>query len=525
VPPKQHRMYKSSFLKWLIVSICCIRERGQILPLAALSMVTLMSFAAMAVDAGNLYAVKRHMQTAADAAAIAAANQLQSSESSGYQQAATDVAALNGFTSGTNDVTVTVSDPPANGEYAGTQSYVQVAIEQAVPTYFLRILGYNSFNVAVSATAGTVSGPFCIYALDPSASNAISLTGNFSINASCGLVDDSSSSSALSGTGNGTVKTTETGVVGNYSSAGNVSFTPTPKTHIAPASDPLSALAAPSVGTCAQATVNESTAYTVSGINPVITVPVGIYPNSGSGGISIGGNNPSVTFISGTYGNGVIINGNSGSITFNPGQYQDSGNGAAITIEGNAGTVFNAGTYTICGGLSIVGNNVVTLSPGLYSGGISITGNANVTFRSGTYVLAGGGLSVTGNSTLTGTGVTFYDTTGPGGYKPINLTGNETANLSAPTSGSLEGILFYQDRSIPTGSAASTITGNSSSTFDGVIYFPTTSLKFTGNSSSSGYTFLIADTLTITGNSSMALGDNYSSLSDGSPIKSSALYE
>ena len=113
-----------------------------------------------------------------------------------------------------------------------------------------------------------------------------------------------------------------------------------------------------------------------------------------------------------------------------------------------------------------------TLQPGTYFGGIQITGNANVTFSPGTYILAGGGLTVTGNSALKGTGVTFYNTSATGyAYAPIDLTGNETANLSAPTSGTFEGFLFFQDPSVPVGSAGITVVGNSSSTFDGIVYF------------------------------------------------------
>jgi hypothetical protein len=212
-------------------------------------------------------------------------------------------------------------------------------------------------------------------------------------------------------------------------------------------------------------------------------------------------------------------------VTFNPCQYQSGGSANAISIAGNATTTFTAGTYTFCGPVSIAGNNNVTLSPGLYSGGINISGNATVNFNPGTYILAGGGLSVTGNSTLTGSGVTFYDTTGPGGYQGIDLKGNEQANFSAPTSGPMEGILFFQDRTIPSGSAASTVVGNSQSTFDGVVYFPTTGISYVGNSSGSGYTILVADTISVVGNASLQIGNNYTSLTDGSPIKSTALYE
>jgi hypothetical protein len=124
---------------------------------------------------------------------------------------------------------------------------------------------------------------------------------------------------------------------------------------------------------------------------------------------------------------------------------------------------------------------------------------------------------------MTGTGVTFYNTTGSGGYAAIVLNGSATVNLSAPTSGTLAGILFFQDRSIPGSAAGSTITGNSSSTFDGAIYFATTALSFGGNSSVSGYSIVVANQLTLSGNAS--IGNNYSSLTGGSPIKGTILAE
>jgi hypothetical protein len=481
----------------------------------------LMGFVALATDLGLFWSKRRQMQTAADAAAIAAAVALRTRTSP--TSAATSVAALNGFTNGASGVTVAVNSPPLSGSYAGDPNYVEVVIADPEPTYFLRLLGYTSVNVSTRAVGGQSASPACVYALDPSVPGAISMNGNVNLTASCGVVVDSNSSSALSANGNTTAVASAFGVVGNYSANGNVKFLPTPRTHIAPLSDPLTSPQPPAVGACVMAATTSSGTYTVSGNNKVVTVPVGVW----SGGISIGGNSSNVTFSAGTYGNGISLSGNNGSVTFNPGQYQNGGgSGASITISGNATTQFVAGNYTFCGPLSIRGNNTVTLSPGTYYGGISISGNANISFSPGAYVLGGGGLSVTGNSTLTGVGVTFYNTSAPGyAYAPVNMTGNETANFSAPTSGALQGILFFQDRSVPVGSAASTLKGNSSSTFDGVVYFPTTSLTYVGNSSSSGYTDLIADTITISGNASITINSNYSSLTGGSPIKSSALYE
>ena len=499
------------------------RGSGQILVLASIAMVVLLGFSALAVDVGLLYSTRRRMQTAADAAAIAGATALRDGQD--YTKAADDVSSFNGFTNSQNNVAVTVSEPTLPSPYPSGVTYVEIDITQSVPTYFLRVLGYKSMNVGVRAVSGAVAGPACIYALDPTHSNTFSLTGNSSVTSQCGVIDDSTSSSGLSLTGNITLKATSIGVVGSsFSKSGNITISPQPVVNLAALTDPLSGRAqsaAPSVGSCTQQSgVAGSKSY--SGNIGTLTVPTGVY----NGGISVSGNVTSVTFSAGNYGNNVNFNGNGGSLVFNPGQYQNGGSGDSITLNGNTATTFNAGTYTFCGAVDIIGNSTVTLQPGKYFGGIKITGNANVTFSPGTYILAGGGLTVTGNSTLKGTGVTFYDTSATGyAYAPIDLTGNETAALSAPTSGPFEGFLFFQDPSIAVGSAGATIVGNSSSTFDGIVYLPTTTLTYVGNSSGSGYTILVAYDISITGNSSFTIGNNYSSLADGAPIKSSALYE
>jgi hypothetical protein len=493
---------------------------GQVVMLSVFSIIALLGICGIVVDIGVLYSTRRQMQTATDAAAIAGANALQSSNGANYQLAATDVAGLDGFTSGQNGVTVTVA-PPATDPGPSGLSYVQVNITQSVPTYFLRVLGYTNLNVSTQAIAGTVNGPDCIYTLDPSASQAFYLQGNVNINSSCGLLDDSSSPTGLYVNGNITVDTTSTGVTGNYASSGNVTFSPTVKIGIAPTPDPLASIQAPTVPTCSPAATTNTGTNSYSGNITTLNLTPAVW----SGGYSIGGNITTLNFATGTYGNAISFNGNLTTGNFNPGQYQNGGgSGAAITLQGNTTFNFASGTYEFCGPVSVAGNSTITLQPGLYYGGISITGNSSVTFSPGTYILAGGGLSVTGNSTLSGTGVTFYNTSGLGGYGPINLIGNETVNFSAPTSGSLKGILFFQDRSVAYSSSnGSTIKGNSSSTFNGAVYFPTTALTYLGNSSVAGYTFLIADKITITGNST--IGDNYTSLTNGSPVESSTLYE
>ena len=129
----------------------------------------------------------------------------------------------------------------------------------------------------------------------------------------------------------------------------------------------------------------------------------------------------------------------------------------------------------------ILVNSDATLDPGVYCKGIDVVGGAHVTFNPGEYVFKGGTFRVTGGSSLEGDGVTFYLTDGTGGHAELDITAT-TIDFSAPTSGPLEGILFFQDRSAPT-TKVNKITGNASVEFDGALYFPTTILDFAGTSS------------------------------------------
>jgi len=135
----QRRKYLNSFAS------------GQLIVLAVLGLVVLIGITGLAVDIGYFYSVRRLMQTAADASAIAGATAQLSSQSSNYQQAALDVAALNGFTNGKNGVTVTVG-PPATPPNPTSNTYVEVDIAQAASTNFLAVLGYKTMNVSVRAT-------------------------------------------------------------------------------------------------------------------------------------------------------------------------------------------------------------------------------------------------------------------------------------------------------------------------------------------------------------------------------------
>jgi RHS repeat-associated protein len=156
-----------------------------------------------------------------------------------------------------------------------------------------------------------------------------------------------------------------------------------------------------------------------------------------------------------------------------------------------------------------------TLNPGTYCNGITISGATNVTFNPGMYILMGGGLNVTGASTLKGSGITFFLTQGLGyTYGPMSISSAVVATLSAPTSGSYYGILVYQDPGIGTGKAANTVTGASTSSLEGVLYFPTTALTLAGAEAGGNCLILVADTIALTG--AAAIGNG---CSGGSPLQ------
>jgi Putative Flp pilus-assembly TadE/G-like len=165
----------------------------------------------------------------------------------------------------------------------------------------------------------------------------------------------------------------------------------------------------------------------------------------------------------------------------------------------------------------------VTLPPGVYCNGITVSGTSTVTFSpAGTFIMKGGGLHISGNSTVSGSGVTIYNTSGSGySYGAISISGNSDVTLSAPTTGSLAGVLIFQDRSIVSGSSNS-FSGTATLNLNGALYFPTTHVDYSGDvAGTNAYSIIVAKTATFSGNTRM--NNDYSSLPAGNPIKGSAL--
>jgi len=174
---------------------------------------------------------------------------------------------------------------------------------------------------------------------------------------------------------------------------------------------------------------------------------------------------------------------------------------------------------TVTGGIqsssAMVVNGTRTLNPGIYCGGLTLHGN--VTFNPGIYVLAGGGMQTNAQAVVSGTNVMFYNTTGSAwgcgavAASSIFFNGGAQVNLTAPTNQSPIGVLLFEDRSVS--GLTNTINGNSSSTFNGALYFRNSALMFAGTSTASrGYLVIVADTIKIVGTSN--LGNDYTDLAN-----------
>src|ERR1700737_2767355 len=216
-------------------------QLGQVLVRATMSLFVLTGFTVLAVDVGFLLTERRHMQTAADAAAIAGATELRYNQS--YAAAATGTSTLNGFSDGQKSVTVTGTNNPSSGPYSSDSNCVEVVVKKPEPTYFLRVTGYNTMNVSARAVASSVTSPICLYALDPSASGVLHTDGGDNITSTCGLIVNSSSATAITSGGN--IIAPSVGMVGGYSgtiTSSNV------RTGIAAVGDPLAYLQAPAIG-------------------------------------------------------------------------------------------------------------------------------------------------------------------------------------------------------------------------------------------------------------------------------------
>jgi hypothetical protein len=166
----------------------------------------------------------------------------------------------------------------------------------------------------------------------------------------------------------------------------------------------------------------------------------------------------------------------------------------------------------IAPGLLVTGKD--ELEPGVYCGGINVVGG-DVTLKPGTYVLNNGGLVVANGGKLKGENVGFY-LTGVAGLSTIQFAPSSTISLTAPKTGDMAGMLFFEDRDVLF-KFPHVIASNNARNLVGTIYLPGNTLEIDAKNpiaDQSDYTVIIAKQFTLTDGPELVLNTDY----ENSPI-------
>jgi Flp pilus assembly protein TadG len=399
-------------------------EKGSIIGFLAILPI-LIGVAAVGIETGQLYRVKRQMQGAADAAAMAAAIDKAAGKSTDVVLATARYEAFrNGFSNGVNNVTVTAA-APTSGSHMSMPGAIKVEITKQVKfslgAFFVNRAGgtNNPFNIKSTAVAamGTYSqssssgADGCLLAMTKNAEQGINFTGFSSFTADCTIAANSSAT----GTGSNAAVN-----MSNFSSA-----------------------TVKQIWARGAVTVTGNVTYTDPNGGPA--------PNQS-------------TYISDPYA--TIGPVNLPATTICDETNYSKGNTSTVTVTMNP-----SGSKVFCGGLTVRSASTVNFSPGVY------------------YIAGGdlylSSVSTVSCPTCTpDNGIAFVLTqigtdTADAGIGGVMITSDSTITFNAGKSnnGRFNGILFYQDPRATTGTMSSTskiftVSSLSNATLSGAIYFP-----------------------------------------------------
>lgn len=456
-------------------------ERGQAFILTAVCLAFVITFLGFAIDVGHFRYARRQLQSAADAAALAAALEIRVcggiENCAAMQDAAQNALRENGFAESTllancaesqqDGVTLMLNNPvcAVSGDpNGGRLDYVEAIVSEQVPTYFAGMLGIRSERISARAEAARIGGP-CVVALGGPPGGpyddqgALTLVAGVLLHSNCPIWDESTSSKALECTLSVGVTAPQINVTGGVSGLLGILpslcglWTTRAKTGVVSLNphDPMAYLPAP----------------------PNADDPCG----SKSGNTYNGSSSRVNILLTGTY-------------IFNPGVYCGGINILAATIGTNI--TFNPGTYVLR-----------QKSTGLLGTGLLSDGGLNIT--------------VSALATIRGQGVTFYSEGGSSSITVPDTLGLSNFHLSAPTSGEYGGVLLYQPSTNSSADVFS-VSAAQGSVFDGAIYAPNASVTYGVNVLSSSYNILVARDINFLAGVASVFGNNYAALSSGSPL-------
>jgi hypothetical protein len=445
-----------------------------VLVLFAGGLVVLIGIAALVIDLGFSFMIRRQAQNAADPGAIAAARFIPTDSTADMRRAACFYAKSNGFFGGapalpddtgcvpandTDGATLVVNYPPGpgTGTFQGRPGFVEVAITRRHRAFLGRVLGLASINVTSSAVAAFSDG-------DSNSNSLIALdTGG------CG--------------GN---------PAGGVSGGSQVTITP--------AIDPSTGV----VFDGGYVHVNSS-----CGSSPT---PNNVCDNGvGSGALKIDGNG-SVLSAPHVYVHGSCVKSNTNTfnapLTEGAVQIGDPLADVPAPQPGNyppgqcgvGGPLTSAATSNGCNFNSA---GPVQLQPGTYYGGWRIGNNVQLKLAPGIYIMAGGGItlqaggSIDSVDSVTGLAapVLFFSTDNPSATCPsgtsgcqgrLDFTATSTLKVRGIDNGPWKGILMWQDGDGSNPDELVSLGGQANIEIAGTIYAPKAEVNITGGPTASG---------------------------------------
>jgi hypothetical protein len=163
-------------------------------------------------------------------------------------------------------------------------------------------------------------------------------------------------------------------------------------------------------------------------------------------------------------------------------------------------------------------------TPGRYVGGINLNGG-NWTLQPGLYYVDGGGVTFRGGATVTGNGVTIYNSGTSATYAGFDLSGPHTrVTLNGPTSGAYRAIVYFQDRN----NTVMMQIRQGEVVLNGVVYMANARMQFGPGGGGTPtnqvlHAIFIVDSLDLHGGPLLA--DNNLSMFGGSPLQRVSLVE
>jgi len=431
-------------------------RRGNALAIACAAMPMIIGCAGLATDTIEWTLWKRQLQRAADSAALAGAYdraQATNSATTNTPSAVCNDLAVNLHTwmnlIGTSPCTGSVGSYsniqyPTSTSYVTNQVEVTLRVQQRLP--FSSLFMSTAPVIQAVARAGTVSfgGSPCMLALN-TAGTAIDNSGNTTVNApTCIFYSDSASSNSAAAGGSSSITAQAIAGVGGIASSNNWHVN-----SYLPYSPSLPDPFAPPSSTAVTPDTNDMKC-------------AGHYETQGGGPSAV------TTWV-----------------------YDDldyTTNMATATYLGSDGLTH---TGANCWKSISIGSSRTFTVPTTYSGPIYVNGG-NVNFQ-GDFTCAACAIVMT-NKDPSSTTIGTYDS-----------NAQAKVNITAPTSGTFNGIAIYQDRRAPGGNVDK-VNGGTNNVISGVVYFPNDTLWLNGTGNSvSLCSMFVAKNLVFNGNGSLGI--------------------